>query len=484
MSDATIIYPHQLFSAHPAVVRTRPIYLVEEPLLLTHNPIHRQRLILHKLSLDAYERTLINSGHTVTRLSIHDHPHTDTVFARLQQDGVTHMHIVDTTDTYLERAIASSPIPATRYPSPLFLLSKSEAMNRYHTSKRRMALFYKQLRIDRAILCNPDGSPQGGAWSFDAQNRKKLPTSHPAPLDPQPYSNRDIQAAITWATTVPAQQYGEAVWWLPYTHTGAHTYLEDFLTCRFGEFGTYEDALSTRGFRLFHSTLSPLINIGLITPQEVLECTLAYATAHSTPINSVEGFVRQILGWREFMRAAYEVDGTAMRTGNFWKHTQTLPPSFWHATTTLPPLDLAISRAHRYGYTHHIERLMVLGNAMLLCEIHPREVYRWFMAMYVDAYDWVMVPNVYAMSQFADGGSFATKPYISGASYIKKMSDYPSGDWEEVWTALYWRFIAKHRSFFETNPRLAMMPRLLDRLDEARRAGMHAQATAFLQSLR
>jgi deoxyribodipyrimidine photolyase-related protein len=165
------------------------------------------------------------------------------------------------------------------------------------------------------------------------------------------------------------------------------------------------------------------------------------------------------------MRASYEVDGDQMRQKNFFNHTRALPDSFWDGSTTIDPVDHAIKTALEYGYNHHIERLMVMGNVMLLSQTNPHDVYGWFMGMYIDAYDWVMVPNVYGMSQFADGGSFATKPYISGANYIKKMSDYKKGDWEETWTALYWNFINTHLEVFKSNHRMSMMPRLLEKMN-------------------
>ena len=174
-----------------------------------------------------------------------------------------------------------------------------------------------------------------------------------------------------------------------------------------------------------------------------------------------------------------------MRNKNFFNHTRALKPEFWTATTNLLPLDNSIKSALTYGYNHHIERLMVLGNFMLLAQTKPDEVYRWFMAMYVDAYDWVMVPNIYGMSQFSDGGSFATKPYISGSNYLKKMSDYTKGingdDWEELWTALYWNFIYTHQKFFLTNFRLSMMPRLLAKMDETKRNSYLTYARAYLK---
>lgn len=484
MPHATIIYPHQLFAESPALTAAKtgswPVYLVEESLVLTFNPIHRQKLVFHKLSLDAYEAYLTKSGHIVIRLTIHEYPTTTDVFKRLIQDGVKQLHVVDPTDTYLERAIAKSGIERVFYESPLFLLPKQEAVERYQKSKRFMATFYKQLRQKFNILMDDDGTPIGGQWSFDADNRQKLPKHHPLPSDLILNTNPDIDAAIEWTKTVPAEQYGMAGCWLPYTHEEAQKFLTEFLRIRLTDFGPYEDAMTTRGVRLFHSALSPLMNVGLLSPRHIIDTTLAYAKKHDVPLQSLEGFIRQIIGWREFIRASYESDGSAMRSQNFFKHTRPIPDTLWTGTTGITPVDHVVSTALRYGYTHHIERLMVMGNFFLLTETHPTEVYRWFMAMYVDAYDWVMVPNVYGMSQFADGGSFATKPYISGASYIKKMSDYPSGDWEATWTALYWHFINMHKEFFSSNHRLSMMPRLLDKMSPAVRTAHLDAAKEYL----
>ena len=483
MSQATLVYPHQLFADSPALNASRVVYLIEESLLFTHNPIHRQKLIFHKLSMDTYQQTLTDQGFSVTRLTIAEHHDSAAVFKRLQADKITTIHVVDTTDYYLEAAITKSGLTRVWYESPLFILPKQEAVERYQTSKKFMARFYQQLRQDKNILLDEDGKPMGGKWSFDADNRKKLPKSITLPADITLNTNDEITAAITWATHVTAEQYGAAGCWLPYTHKGAQEFLSEFLCARFKDFGIYEDAISSRGTRLFHSTISPLLNVGLLTPNEVLDTAIDYALQHDVPLNSLEGFVRQILGWREFIRASYECDGDTMRTQNFFNHSRTLAPSFWDGTTDSMPVDTVIKTALQYGYNHHIERLMVMGNFMLLTEHHPTEVYRWFMAMYVDAYDWVMVPNVYGMSQFADGGSFATKPYISGSNYLKKMSDYSSGDWEGVWTSLYWRFIGTHRKFFASNYRLSMMPRLLEKMPDDTRRTHQKRAQDFLDSL-
>lgn len=488
MSEATIIYPHQLFKGHPGLKTNRSIYLVEEPLFLTEFPVHTQKLLLHRLSMKEYERTLKTQGYTVTYLNIQSLSNTESVFKTLKADGITHLHIVDTTDYWLEKRIAVAVqkygFVRTRYASPLFILDTEDAVSRYIKSKKHMARFYKQLRIDKKILIEKDNEPTGDKWSFDSDNRKKIPKNTKLPNDLSMFTESpEITSACTWLNTVAGIRYGEANVWIPWTHEKADEYLHDFIENRLKFFGDYEDAITVKEVRLFHSTLSPIINIGLLSPQRVIETVITYGKKNDISLNSIEGFVRQIIGWREFIRASYECDGVTMRTKNFWKHTHVLPATFWNAHTGVFPVDNAIEKALTYGYNHHIERLMVLGNFMLLSQIHPDQVYLWFMAMYVDAYDWVMVPNVYGMSQFADGGIFATKPYISGGSYLKKMSHYPPGEWEDLWTALYWNFIEKHSTFFESNHRLSMMPRLLQKMSPTKVNHYREIAKKYLRSI-
>jgi deoxyribodipyrimidine photolyase-related protein len=199
--------------------------------------------------------------------------------------------------------------------------------------------------------------------------------------------------------------------------------------------------------------LSPLLNIGLLTPDEVIQSALNYAKKHQVPINSVEGFLRQIMGWREFVRGSYLLKGSYQRSLNFFDHHAKIPKIFWEGATGIFPIDSVIKRLLKTGYCNHIERLMVLGNFLLLTETSPHEIYQWFSGCFVDAYDWVMVPNVYGMSQYADGGVITTKPYISSSNYLCKMSNYPQGDWTEIWDGLFWRFVNKHKLLFSSNNR-------------------------------
>jgi deoxyribodipyrimidine photolyase-related protein len=212
----------------------------------------------------------------------------------------------------------------------------------------------------------------------------------------------------------------------------------------------------------------------LLSPTRVVERVLE---ADDIDLPSLEGFVRQVIGWREYMRATYVLYGRRMRTSNHLRHTRPLAAGWWTAQTGLDPVDHAIDGVLERGWSHHIERLMVLGNAMSLLRTDPDEVHEWFMQMYVDAYDWVMVPNVYAMSQFAAGDGITTKPYVSGSNYLRKMSDLPTGAWTSAWDGLYWTFVRDHRDVFEGNHRSRMMTRMYDGLDPAKKAA-HTQAAA------
>ena len=269
----------------------------------------------------------------------------------------------------------------------------------------------------------------------------------------------------------------------PTTFNEGKNWFNQFLKKRFSEFGPYEDAIVSEESILHHSVLSPLLNSGLLTPEYVVNKTLDFAERKKIPINSTEGFLRQIIGWREFIRGIYETDGTKQRTKNYWKFKRKIPKSFWKGETGIEPLDLTIKKVLDTGYCHHIERLMVLGNFMLLCEFDPDEVHNWFMEMFIDSYDWVMVPNVYGMSQFADGGLMATKPYISGSNYLMKMSNYKKGEWQLIWDGLFWRFMDKHKKFFLSNPRLGMLIKTFDKMEKKKKQKLLNSAENYLQSL-
>ena len=269
----------------------------------------------------------------------------------------------------------------------------------------------------------------------------------------------------------------------PVTFEDANRWFEDFLVNRLAFFGRFEDAIHRDEPVLFHAAVSPLLNIGLLTPRDVVDATLEYASDHEVPVESLEGFIRQVIGWREFVRAVYLQAGDRERASNILGLDRPVPPCFWDASTGLEPVDATIRRVLATGYCHHIERLMVLGNIMLLAGFHPGRVCDWFSELFIDAYDWVMVPNVYGMSQFADGGMMSTKPYISGSRYILKMGNYPRGPWCDLWDALYWRFLYVHRDLLAQNPRMAPFTGYIVRMQEDKREQLLQRAEQYLVSI-
>ena len=366
-------------------------------------------------------------------------------------------------------------------PSPMFTCSRERfAMFADGKSRLLMADFYKDQRRRLDILVDDEGEPEGGRWSFDADNRKKLPRDVTPPQMPAAKRDAHVDDVIALVARELSDHPGRAddfCW--PTTRRGAEAWLDDFIAERLEQFGPYEDAMTTRSATVFHSLLSPCINLGLLTPDEVVDRVLE--KADDAPLQSLEGFVRQVIGWREFVRGVYREFGEKQEESNFWSHERELTSAWYDGTTGIVPLDDTIRTAQRLGWAHHIPRLMVLGNLMTLCEIRPTTAHRWFMEMFVDSSEWVMGPNVYGMGLFSDGGVFATKPYLCGSNYLLKMSDYKKGPWCDVVDGLYWRFIDKHRDFFAGNPRLAVMPRTLDRISESRREAIFSAAEDFLE---
>jgi deoxyribodipyrimidine photolyase-related protein len=501
--EAVLVYPHHLFRPHPALTAapTAPVFLVEDPLFFRELSFSPLKTRYHRITMAAFRQELIEDGYapggreltterfevtfrTVTIVPAGRLTRTEDVFSALPST-VRRALLVDPDDDWLGTRLAAGArdarVSLTVLDSPGFLLSGAEA-DRYGASRTRLAMsdFYRHQRRERGVLVTLEGAPVGGKWSFDADNRRKIPRSH-APPPPVTEIHGSAARLAADEAQVPLPPY-------PVTREDARRWLAEFTTERLGTFGDFEDAIDRRDDRWYHGLLTPMLNAGLLTPEEILQSVLKEAArreerSEALSINSLEGFVRQILGWREFIRVSYRHSGRRMRTTNFWGHRREMPTSFYEGTTGLPPFDAVVAKTHRLGWAHHIERLMVAGNLMLLCEIDPDAVYRWFMELYVDAYDWVMVPNVYAMSQYADGGTITTKPYISGSNYLRRMSDEPAGDWQEIWDGLYWRFIDGHRDFFAGNPRLALMPRQLDSMDRERRRRITSSAERFLASL-
>lgn len=482
---AALIYPHQLFEPSPALVGMACVFIVEEPLFFTQYAFHRQKLLLHRASMQRYADHLRQRKHTVHYLEAAQLPTTGHLVEHLRSQAVTHVRVVDPCDDWLTRrlqhACQKAGITLELLDDPHFLTPTNE-IDRFTSGKQK--LFFTEFYIaqrQRLKVLLANGKPIGGQWSFDPENRKKLPKTLTPPAVAFPAEDRFTCEARSYVRqNFPNALGHDEPFRYPIDHTTARQWLRDFVQQRLEHFGAYEDAISTQHEIIFHSVLTPMLNIGLVSPAEVLAAVLEHVDR--VPLNSLEGFVRQVVGWREFIRLVYRVHGRRQRTTNSWGFTRKLPASFYTGTTGITPVDQVIQQLLRTGYCHHIERLMIVGNFMLLCEIHPDDVYRWFMEMFIDAYDWVMVPNVYGMSQHADGGFMTTKPYISGSSYVLKMSNHTKGPWCAIWDALYWRFIHTHRDFFAGNPRMAVMVQMSQKLGPKLQEHLRT-ADAFLNRL-
>ncbi|MEL7145808.1 MAG: cryptochrome/photolyase family protein [Bacteroidota bacterium] len=492
MSAVTIIFPHQLFEQQIEEAPNKTVWLVEEHLFFKQFNFHKVKIAFHRASMKKFQARMEEAGIEVNYVQA-DQKISDIreLIPQLTSEGVKSITYVDPTDFWLnkriKKAAEDNDVELKEKENPLFLNSRDELSDFFKSSKKSFfqTTFYKKERQKRDILIEGDGEPAGGKWTYDTENRKKYPKDKEPPVIAFPDQENVWSEAKEYVENHfkdnPGQVSENPIY--PLDREAALGWLQQFFEKRFDNFGVYEDAIVRQESFLNHSCMTPMMNVGMVLPGEVLQRALDYADEHDIPLNSLEGFVRQIMGWREFIRGMYECKGVESRTRNYWGFDRKIPASFYDGSTGIEPIDHTIKKILKTGYCHHIERLMILGNFMLLCEFDPKEVYRWFMELFIDAYDWVMVPNVYGMSQFADGGFFATKPYISGSNYLMKMSDYKKGDWQGTWDGLFWRFMDTHRDFFTKNPRLGMLVGTFDKMSKEKQEGHHQAAASYLEKI-
>lgn len=491
-----LVLPHQLFEKHLDAAGDTVFVLIEHDLLFRQYRFHSHKLVLHRATMSRFARRLREVGYEpIVLASDAERSSRDQLADVVRNLNPARVTWFDVVDDWLERDLFAGLAdggyrmrPDDVLETPNFLTDRAEIDDWFSHHGSRMQDFYVWQRRRLGILVD-DGRPVGGKWSFDADNRKKLPRGYtPRPVSrfaghpgvqragtfdldalmddtDKPEAPAEVALAIAWVSAeFPDAPADPRLFAWPTSGDEAREHLREFVRDRLNDFGPYEDAISTAHPFINHGLLTAVLNIGLLDPRDVVQAVLDGAD-HNTPLASLEGVVRQVIGWREYMRATYRTRGRQMRTANRLDHRNALGDGWWDASTGLAPVDMVISRVLDTGYAHHIERLMVLGNAMALLRIHPDTVYEWFMTMFIDAYDWVMVPNVYAMSQFAAGDEITTKPYVSGSNYLRKMSDLPAGEWMPDWDGLYWTFIDDHRAIFAANPRTRMVVSLLDNMD-------------------
>jgi len=486
-----IVLPNQLFKESLFHKKDFKVFLIEEHLFFNQYKFHKQKICFHRSTMKFYYDYLNTFGcNTEYVESFSKESNIKLLIEKINNLGYEIIEIYDPVDYLLNKrlknACAELNIRLVIHETELFINTSEELKDFFKESKKKFfqTSFYKSERKKRNVLIDIDGKPEGGEWTYDILNRKKFPKDEIPPKIINPKKNKYVIESEKYVTKYFNENYGSLGQFnYPTTIEESENWFRNFLKERFDKFGDYEDAIVKHNLTLNHSILSPLMNVGFINPKKVIKESIEYAEEYDIPINSTEGFIRQIIGWREFIRGVYCVKGTFERTNNYWGFNRKIPESFYSGKTGIEPIDTSIKKVLKTGYLHHIERLMVLGNFMLLCEFDPDEVYKWFMELFIDSYDWVMVPNIYGMSQFADGGLMSTKPYISSSNYIYKMSDYNKNDWDKVWDGLFWRFMDKQRDFFIKNPRLRMLINTFDKMDPIKKENHLINGEKFIKSI-
>jgi deoxyribodipyrimidine photolyase-related protein len=490
LNNINIIFPNQLFEKSLLIENLNSTYLVEEYLFFKQYKFHKQKILFHRDSMKNYNDYLIKKGLKV--IYIDSQNNNSDIREFLKNTKAKQINVYNPEDNWLEKRISSvcseKNIEIKFYENPLFINKQNELTTFFKPEKKKLfqTSFYKNQRTKLNILLDKEKNPVGGKWTFDDMNRKKFPKNKQTPiLDYSKIKSSHYLSSKKYVEINFENNLGEISenQLYPTDYKSAKIWFKNFLISRFEEFGIYEDAVLTKESIINHSILSPLLNSGLLNPNEVLKTTIDFYKKNNIPINSAEGFIRQIIGWREFIRGVYYSKGSEERTKNYWGFKRKIPNSFYDGTTGINPVDDTIKKVNKTGYANHIERLMILGNFMVLCEFDPDDVYRWFMELFIDSYDWVMVPNVYGMSQYADGGLMSTKPYISSSNYIIKMSDYKKGEWSEIWDGLFWSFMDKQRVFFSKNPRMRMLISSFDKMNSLKKEKLLLDADNFITNL-
>lgn len=357
----------------------------------------------------------------------------------------------------------------------------------------RMEFFYREMRKKTGLLMD-SGAPVGGKWNFDAENRKRAEADLFLPQPPSFEPDAETRDVLELVNRLYPDHFGDLEpFWFAVRREDAQKAARHFMKQALPRFGDFQDAMLRNEKFLYHSILSPLLNIGLLDPLDLCRQAEAEFRAGRAPLNAVEGFIRQIIGWREYVRGIYWLKGPDYLASNALNASRALPAFYWTGDTKMACMAATIGQTKQEAYAHHIQRLMVTGNFALLADINPHELHEWYLAVYADAFEWVEAPNTIGMSQFADGGLLASKPYAASGAYIARMSDYcesctynvkeRTGEDACPFNALYWRFIARHRNRFAANPRMGPILRNFDRMDDATRSALLAKAERTIAAL-
>ncbi|MDE3122912.1 MAG: cryptochrome/photolyase family protein [Paracoccaceae bacterium] len=461
-------------------------------------PHHPQKIAFLFAAMRKFAADLTVSGWQVRYTRLDDPDNTQSIPGELirrgSEAGAAEVIATRPGDWRLIAALEDCPVPVRLLEDTRFICATAEFAAWAEGRKQlRMEYFYREMRRKTGYLMEGD-RPAGDRWNFDAENRKPAagdlfrPTPPRFPPDAVTAEVLDLVAREFPGHFGTLDDFGWAT-----DRAGALAALDHFIDHALPDFGAYQDAMLAGDRFLYHSLLSPYMNAGLLDPREVCDRVEAAWRAGRVPINSAEGFIRQIIGWREFIRGVYFLEGPGYTARNALNHRRALPAAYWGGETKMACLSQTVAQTRDVAYAHHIQRLMVAGNFALLAGVDPAQVHEWYLSVYIDALEWVEAPNTLGMSQFADGGVVGSKPYVSSGAYIDRMSDYCGGCAYRVgdrtgpkacpFNLLYWHFLIRHRDRFAGNPRMAQMYRTWDRMADERRATVLAEAEVLLARL-
>ena len=483
--------------------QTDVVLMVEVAEETTYVRHHKQKIALILSAMRHFAEELRRRGVTVDYVRLDDAENTGSFGGELARAVARHepdlVVLTEPGEWRVEEMMQDwreeLDVPVEIRPDTRFICSR-EAFRHWASGRRsyRMEVFYREMRKRTGLLMAEDGEPEGGQWTYDRDNRKPLPTR----LAPPPRRSRRPDETTREVLALVAERFGdhfgdlEPFGWAV-TRRAALAELKAFVETSLPDFGDYQDAMRTDEPFLFHAVLSPYINCGLLDPMEVCRAAEQAYRDGRVPLNATEGFIRQIIGWREYVRGIYWMEMPDYAKTNALKAGRDLPWFYWSGETRMNCLAQCVGDTRRHAYAHHIQRLMVTGNFALLAGLAPAQVEEWYLVVYADAYEWVELPNTHGMILFADGGLLGSKPYAASGAYIDRMSDYCGactydpkeklGESACPFNYLYWNFLLENERTLSRNPRLAMPYRTLDRMDAERKQAIRADAERFLDGL-
>ncbi|HEU4460424.1 MAG TPA: cryptochrome/photolyase family protein [Methylibium sp.] len=507
-----LVLGDQLAEDHPAVAsmdRTRDLVLmIESRGEAVHVWSHKARIAIFLAAMRHRRDAWLAAGVPLRYLALEDAAaEGDTLVGRLQAElrelQPRALVLLEPGEWRLERAIRevaeAAGVDLEQLPDPHFMCSRDDFVRWASRSKAgslRMEFFYREQRRQHEVLMEADGTPAGGQWNFDADNRAAFPKTGPGEIPPPARfepdaTTREVLALVEREFAEHPGSLASFGWAV--TRADALVALERFVETRLASFGRYQDAMWSDTPWGWHSLLSSSLNLHLLDPREVIAAAERAWREGRAPLEGVEGFVRQILGWREFIRGVYWLEMPRLAEANHYGHRRALPAWYWTGKTRMACLADAIGQTLAHGYAHHIQRLMVTGLFALLAEVEPKQVADWYLAVYVDAIEWVELPNVAGMTLFADGGRFTSKPYIASGAYIDRQSNHcrhcpyspklRSGNDACPFTVLYWRFVDRHEKALLGNPRTVFMAKNLARLSSEQRQAIRSESERVLAQI-